>query len=52
MNQENRTEAMVTPPVAQKLPQVLELHGDQRVDDYFWMRDRDDPKVIAYSTLR
>ena len=48
MNQENRTEAMVTPPVAQKLPQVLELHGDQRVDDYFWMRDRDDPKVIAY----
>ena len=48
MNQENQKGVTVTPPVAQKLPQVLELHEDQRVDDYFWMRDRDDPKVIAY----
>jgi len=30
MDQENRQEATVTPPVAQKLPQVLILHGDQR----------------------
>ena len=37
-----------TPPVAQKLPQVLVLHGDERVDNYFWMRDRNDLKVIAY----
>jgi len=29
MDQENRQEATVTPPVAQKLPQVLILHGDQ-----------------------
>lgn len=48
MNQENQKGVTVTPPVAQKLPQVLVLHEDQRVDDYFWMRDRDDPKVIAY----
>lgn len=38
----------ILPPVADKLPQVLELHGDRRVDNYFWMRDIDDPKVIAY----
>jgi oligopeptidase B len=38
----------ILPPVAEKLPQVLELHGDRRVDNYFWMRDIDDPKVIAY----
>lgn len=47
MNQD-RTEAMVTPPVAQKLPEVLTLHEDRRVDDYFWMRESNDPKVIAY----
>jgi len=47
MDQENRQETTVTPPVAQKLPQVLILHGDQRVDKY-WMRDRNDPEVIAH----
>jgi oligopeptidase B len=26
------------------------LHGDDRVDDWFWLRDRDDPEVIAYLT--
>jgi oligopeptidase B len=36
------------PPTAEKQPYVHDLHGDQRQDDYFWMRDRQDPKVIAY----
>lgn len=35
-------------PVAEKQPMTLEYHGDQRVDDYYWMRDREDPKVIAH----
>ncbi len=48
MAQENRQSPQVTPPVAQKQPEVLVLHGDERVDDYFWMRDANDPNVIAY----
>ncbi len=48
MNQNHPSPTSVTPPVAEKHPHVLELHGDQRVDDYFWIRDRDNPKVIAY----
>ena len=24
------------------------VHGDRRVDEYFWMRDRTDPEVAAY----
>ena len=24
--------------------------GDDRVDDYAWLRDRDDPEVLAYLT--
>ncbi|MBX9929805.1 MAG: S9 family peptidase [Gemmatimonadaceae bacterium] len=26
----------------------MTLHGDRRVDDWFWMRDRTDPRVMAY----
>ncbi len=36
------------PPAARMIPKVDTLHGDVRVDDYFWMRFRDDPEVIAY----
>lgn len=38
----------LTPPIAKKQPEVLELHGDRRIDDYFWMRDIENPEVIAY----
>ncbi|MGQ4647980.1 prolyl oligopeptidase family serine peptidase [Lyngbya aestuarii] len=48
MTQQHCPEAIVTPPVAEKQPQILLKHGDERVDDYFWMRDRDDPKVVTY----
>ena len=24
------------------------MHGDRRNDDYFWLRDRDDPRTLAY----
>ncbi len=39
---------MTIPPVAPKKTQVLTKHGDERIDNYFWMRDSNDPKVIAY----
>jgi oligopeptidase B len=35
------------PPVASRRPTVLRAHGDERVDDYYWLRTRDDPEVIA-----
>lgn len=37
-----------TPPDAVKNPHVLEHHGVRRVDDYYWMRDREDQAVIDY----
>ncbi|HTK17491.1 MAG TPA: S9 family peptidase [Acidimicrobiia bacterium] len=37
-----------TPPTAPRRPHVLSIHGDERVDDWYWMRDRDDPAVIAH----
>ena len=36
------------PPAAPRRPVRLELHGDVRVDDYFWLRERADPAVAAY----
>src|SRR5437868_12947161 len=36
------------PPAPPRRPHVLRLHGDERVDDWFWLRDRDDPEVIAH----
>jgi oligopeptidase B len=36
------------PPVAAPRPTRLETHGDLRIDDYFWLRERDNPDVIAY----
>jgi oligopeptidase B len=36
------------PPIAAQRPYVHSLHGDERSDPYFWMRDRENPEVIAY----
>jgi len=41
-------ETMPSPPVAKRIPHVLEAHGRQRVDDYYWLRERENPDVIAY----
>ena len=35
-------------PVAQVRPHEMTIHGDTRVDNYFWLNDRQDPEVIAY----
>ncbi len=40
--------ASLQPPVAQKIPKVTVLHGDRRVDDYFWLREKSNPKVAKY----
>ncbi len=36
------------PPMAAARPHELETHGDVRVDEYYWLREREDPEVIAY----
>lgn len=38
----------IPPPTAKKIPKTLEKHGDKRVDDYFWLNDRQDKEVIDY----
>jgi len=36
------------PPVAAVRPTIRRHHGDEVVDDYEWLRAKDDPDVLAY----
>jgi oligopeptidase B len=36
------------PPQAARKPKDVSVHGDTRIDDYFWLRERDDPEVLAH----
>ncbi len=38
----------VQPPIAKIVPKVTTLHGDTRVDNYAWLRDRGDPDTVRY----
>ena len=35
-------------PVAKKMPKKLEIHGDTRIDNYYWLNNREDKEVISY----
>nr|WP_322530025.1 S9 family peptidase [Vibrio parahaemolyticus] len=37
-------------PVAKKIPHAMTIHGDTRVDNYYWMRDdeRKDPEILQH----
>ena len=36
------------PPAARREPVEHVLHGDRRIDDYAWLREKENPEVIAY----
>jgi oligopeptidase B len=38
------------PPVPERRPVELKAHGDVRVDDWYWLADKEDPAVIAHLT--
>ena len=46
--QARRSNAPLLPPVAPVVPHSETVHGELRSDDYFWLRDRHDPRVMAY----
>ena len=38
----------VPPPIAKRISKELVLHGDVRIDNYYWIRNRNDPDVLEY----
>lgn len=45
-----RTTPRPQPPVAKKVEHLMEMFGDVRVDNFYWLRDdsRSDPDVLSY----
>ena len=39
---------MIQPPIAKIIPRKLKKHKEIRVDNYFWLNDRENPEVIEY----
>jgi oligopeptidase B len=44
----NSMKSDLEPPKAEKKEKVLKEHDHQRIDQYYWLRNREDPDVIAY----
>ena len=42
------TGVKIKPPVAKKVAKELTIHGDTRIDNYYWMNERENPEVIAH----
>jgi oligopeptidase B len=38
----------IKPPVAEIIPKLDIMQDEQRTDNYFWLRDKSNPKVIEY----
>ena len=36
------------PPLAKKIKKELIIHNDTRIDNYFWLNERENPEVIEY----
>jgi oligopeptidase B len=46
--QDGNTSMMLQPPTTEKKPKVTEINGDKLVDNYFWLREKTNPAVIAH----
>lgn len=40
----------MNPPIAEKKPKELTIHDHTRIDNYFWLNERENPEVIDYLT--
>jgi len=40
--------AATKPPVAARKPRDVTVHEDKRIDDYFWLREKENPDVKLY----
>ena len=47
-NQSMLGDKLARPPVAKKIPKTTQIHGETRVDDYFWLREKDNSAVVEY----
>jgi oligopeptidase B len=39
---------MRNPPIAKQQAKILSIHGDERLDNYYWLNNKENPEVIDY----
>jgi oligopeptidase B len=45
---DDNSSSLPAPPVAKKVTKTTEINGRELVDNYFWLRDKQNPEVAAY----
>ena len=45
---QNSMSELPNAPLAKQIPKNLTIHDDVRVDEFYWLNDRDNPEVIDY----
>src|ERR1044072_3580974 len=48
MAQDGKSPMLLQPPTTEKKPKVTEINGDRMLDNYFWLREKTNPSVIAH----
>src|SRR6266550_684077 len=48
MAQDVNSSMMLQPPTTEKKPKITDINGDRMVDNYFWLREKSNPSVIAH----
>jgi len=46
--QSNGAAAAIQPPMTEKKPKTTNIHGVTLIDDYFWLREKTNPAVMAH----
>jgi oligopeptidase B len=44
----NKKNIVMNPPMAEKIKKELSVNGHTRIDYYYWLNDRNNPKVLKY----
>jgi oligopeptidase B len=45
---QKKTHEKYNPPIAKKIPEKITTHGHTRIDNYYWLGERDNSEVIEY----
>ena len=45
---EMKPDASLTPPLADQKPYQHKMHDDIRMDEFYWLKERENPEVIDY----
>ncbi|GAB1857926.1 oligopeptidase B [Flavobacteriaceae bacterium MHTCC 0001] len=48
INEKNNMAHTANAPIAEKKPKALTIHGDTRIDNYYWLNERENKEVLDY----